>query len=402
MTDARQNAGQNRGDWQQNRQDFANQRREDWQNYHDQHYGQYGDWHHGCWHGNYGAWWDHMWDDHTALMTLGVTRWGVNRVGSWFGYSSYSNPYYDSGSGGDGGYADYSQPVVMDATQSAAVMSYDPSAENAAPLPPGVSQEAVNQFNEARTAFYNGQYPEALLGIDSALSKMPKDAVMHEFRALCLFALKRYREAAAVMNAVLAVGPGWDWTTLSGLYQSTDTYTAQLRALEKYVGENPKEAHGHFLVAYHYITIGENEPAIRELKKTLELQPKDTVAAEMLRMITPADPAATPPAPPTTPTAPGIPADSLVGTWTAPGPKGATFTMTLGKDGAFSWTFAQGAKKQEVKGVWAIDADMLAMEPDGGGTMPLSVKMTGANTLHADIIGAPKGDPGLNFKKSGP
>ena len=77
-----------------------NNRREDWQNYHDDHYGHYGDWHHGNWNGNFGGWWDHMWDDHTAAMVLGVTSWGVNRIAGWYGYSSYENPYYDSGSGG--------------------------------------------------------------------------------------------------------------------------------------------------------------------------------------------------------------------------------------------------------------------------------------------------------------
>jgi hypothetical protein len=33
---------------------------------------------------------------------------------------------------------------------------------------------------------------------------------------------------------VLSVGPGWDWTTLIGLYPSIDVYTTQLRALEDF------------------------------------------------------------------------------------------------------------------------------------------------------------------------
>jgi hypothetical protein len=63
---------------------------------------------------------------------------------------------------------------------------------------------------------------------------MPKDAATHEFRSLTQFALGKYQEAAATIYAVLAVGPGWDWTTLSSMYPDIDTYTAQLRKLEEY------------------------------------------------------------------------------------------------------------------------------------------------------------------------
>src|SRR5262249_52393211 len=117
MLQARQNPGDNRNDRQQNRQDRQNDRREDWQDFKHDHFGHHDHWHHGNWHGNFGDWWDHMWDDHTAAMVLGVTSWGVNRLGNWFGYGSYSNPYYDSGGGGGGGggYSDYSEPVTMDA-----------------------------------------------------------------------------------------------------------------------------------------------------------------------------------------------------------------------------------------------------------------------------------------------
>jgi len=221
---------------------------------------------------------------------------------------------------------------------------------------------------------------------------------MQEFRALCLFALGRYHEAAAVMNAVLAVGPGWDWTTMISLYSSVDTYTAQLRALEQYVRQYPNSADGHFLVAYHYITTGANPEAIRELKKVVELQPNDTVAANTLLMLSPASPPTTPPA--TATAAPAVPADKVVGSWSASGPKNAKYKMILGSDGAFTWNYSRGGPKQSVKGVYALDGDTLAMQPDGGGTMVLEVKRKAPNEIHADIIGAAKGAPGLEFKKS--
>ena len=72
--------------------------------------------------------------------------------------------------------------------------------------------------------------------------------------ALALFALGNYAEAASTIHSVLAIGPGWDWTTMSGLYPGPDPYTAQLRALERYVELNPRKADGQFLLAYHYMT----------------------------------------------------------------------------------------------------------------------------------------------------
>ena len=89
-------------------------------------------------------------------------------------------------------------------------------------------------FDAGRASFQQGNYTDALQQADAALAKLPNDTTLHEFRALCLFALGRYDEAAAALYAVLSVGPGWDWTTLIGLYPDVDVYTAQLRALEDY------------------------------------------------------------------------------------------------------------------------------------------------------------------------
>ncbi len=90
-------------------------------------------------------------------------------------------------------------------------------------------------FDAGRQSFHNGDYAGALQQTDQALAKLPNDTTLHEFRALCLFALGRYDEAAATLYAVLSVGPGWDWTTLISLYPNVDAYTTQLRALEDYM-----------------------------------------------------------------------------------------------------------------------------------------------------------------------
>ena len=56
-----------------------------------------------------------------------------------------------------------------------------------------------------------------------------------------LFALKRYDDAAASLYAVLSTGPGWDWTTMIGLYPSVAD--DQLRSWKEYARETPDRRH---------------------------------------------------------------------------------------------------------------------------------------------------------------
>ena len=89
----------------------------------------------------------------------------------------------------------------------------------------------------------------------------------------------------------------------------------------------------------------------------------------------------------------------VVGTWTAAGPGKAKYTMTLTKDGAFTWSYEKGSRKQQVKGVYAVEGGSLVMEPDGGGTLLADLTFKGGTDMLFQVVGAPKGDPGLSFRK---
>ena len=142
-------------------------------------------------------------------------------------------------------------------------------------------------FDAARESFKQGNYDQALAQADDALKTLPNDTALHEFRALCLFALKRYDEAAATLYAVLSVGPGWDWATLVGLYPDVEVYTAQLRALEAYCDANPTSAAARFVLGYHYLTQGHTEAAATVLKQVVALMPNDTLSAKLARQLDP-------------------------------------------------------------------------------------------------------------------
>jgi hypothetical protein len=222
--------------------------------------------------------------------------------------------------------------------------------------------------------------------------------VLHEFRSLVLFALGRYPESAATIHAVLAVGPGWDAKTLTGLYPDMDTYTAHLRALEDQRDKTAKAADIRFLVGYHYMTLGHSKEALDQFRRASELQPKDSVAAALVATLSPRDDQ---PAQAAAKAAPKpVPSDNVVGDWTAAGKGTAKYSMSLRKDGTFTWSFARGSRKQEVKGVYTVEGNVLAMEPDSGGVMLAELALKEPDALHFKMIGGTLDDPGLEFRRA--
>jgi hypothetical protein len=212
---------------------------------------------------NYGLWHQGYWPRYHR-----AGNWLAGVPFAWLappgGSLGYDNPYYGDPLGGQ----EYSKPLP------------GPGDE-----PPPPNKEALDLFDQAREAFLNKDYPAALKLADRAVALMPSDATMHEFRALVLFALQEYRQAASAVYAVLGSGPGWSWETMYSLYPDIDTYTQHLRALEAYQRERPKSAEGHFLLAYHYLTMGHLEHAARQLETVVQLQPNNAVAAALFKSL---------------------------------------------------------------------------------------------------------------------
>lgn len=399
MSNGRQDRQGNRGDRQDDRQDWRNDNREDWQNWADNKLEHYGDWYHDSWYP--GAGWGYMWDNYPVASAIGLTAWGVNRIGYGWGYWGYSNPYY--GDGGGYGY-DYSQPLVTYADSTGAVSNAAPT-ETAAASSTSQSQptdEGLAAFEEARAAFLNGDYSTSLATLDITLKTMPRDTVVHEFRSLVLFALQKYPESAAAIYAVLASGPGWDWTTMISLYPNAATYTQQLRELESFVKANPKSVDAHFLLGYHYLTMGHSANASSQFQEAQAELPDDKLIGQLVAMTAAPDTSATtekPPEPPAVPPEKVLKSEQLVGNWKAAS-RGATFQLDLTNDGSFTWTYSRGKAMQSVKGVYAVDQNNLALETnDSSGTMLAEVGFTSPSQFNFKMIGDGEKDPGLVFTK---
>jgi tetratricopeptide (TPR) repeat protein len=218
------------------------------------------DYHFHPWHRGYWGWWRPP-----GWFVGGVAAgWMLAPVQPIF---VYSNPFFDKSVT----VIDYSQPLSPPASDWA----NDAEALNSA-------ESAIAFFDQAREAFWKGAHTDALALVDKAIKALPSDATLHEFRALTLFAMKDFRQAAASLYAVLAAGPGWDWETMKYLYSDVETYTKQLRALENYQRANPKSAEASFVLAYHYLVLGHINEAIEELENVVKLLPESQLSAELL------------------------------------------------------------------------------------------------------------------------
>jgi hypothetical protein len=216
---------------------------------------------------------------------VGLGYWGLNPY--WYGgfpfwydtlgYGAYVNPYYTN-MADYGGY-DYGVPIQQ---------SQNPN--------PNQGPEDNDYFAQARAAFYAGNYPESLRNIEHAAIDMPTSQDVHQFHALVFFALGDYSKAAAVAHTVLDTGPGWNWSVLQSFYPSPDVYTQQLRNLEHSISEHGDQAALRFLLGYEYLMLGHFQAAHRQFEKVVALEPRDTLAKNILNGVR---------------TAPGVKTDAL-------------------------------------------------------------------------------------------
>jgi tetratricopeptide (TPR) repeat protein len=189
---------------------------------------------------------------------------------------TYNNPYFVYPVVGDNS-SSTDLPLVLNYSRPLDV----PKEDEADKTPEPLVKEAMATFEKAREAFKKGEFADATDQVERALYQLPGDRSMQEFRALTLFARGKYADAAGVVYAVLAAGPGWNWDTLAALYADKQSYPKQLRALEEYVRGHPDEGNTHFLLGYHYLVLDENDSAAAQLRLAAKLTPKDKLSGQL-------------------------------------------------------------------------------------------------------------------------
>ena len=152
------------------------------------------------------------------------------------------------------------------------------SPAGAAPLPVEIEKLLAGP----QDAFREGRFDDALRAARRAAQKKPDDATIQQFVSLAGFALSKFEDASTAAHAALHHGPHWKWKRLKGHYAKTEVYTAQLRALEKFVREQPASAEARFLLAYHYLMLGHSQAARSHLKRLAEQKPDDKLVRQLL------------------------------------------------------------------------------------------------------------------------
>jgi tetratricopeptide (TPR) repeat protein len=342
----------------------------------------------------------------TSPITEGLSSWMYGPMLYNFGYWPYSNPYVRPGDS-------HNAPLV--AGQLAIDDYTHPLSAQGAPPDQAAAAQAMSSFVTARQAFKSGDYRRALEWVHSALQSTPDDPILHEFRALTLFALKRYDEAAPALYAVLSVEPGWDWTTLIGLYGNPATYAQQIQALETFKAQNPQAAPARFVLAYLYLTEEHAGAALEQLMLARALSPSDALSTHLIEQLEhPRQPATRAGLAPRAGPADGPPsaldlADSvptgknrrIEGIWRAQPANDINISAVFHDGDRFSWKVSQQGKDRQFQGRFTSEYGVLALvEYVNTNTLVGRLHWTDETHFVFKVMGRAPADPGLSFAKT--
>lgn len=324
----------------------------------------------------------------------GLIGWSLGAMIYDTGYRTYYNPYpvrpvYQ---------VTYTEPITRVAVNSA-------PADDAAVAE--ITSKSESLIAESQTEFKQRNYLVALELADKAIAESPGDGALHEYRALILFALGKYGEAAGVLNPVLVSGPGWEWSTMIALYDAQETYTDQLQRLEAYTEEKPDAADTHFLLGYHYMVCGHLDLATPQFELAAKLMPSDSVSKELAELTRnsakssgEAKPAEAEEEAEDSPAPEPVPLEKLTGVWISSRDAGSSITLTFKDDGKFTWSFVKDGKTTEFSGEFSINDEGLLVLDSEESQMVARVALPQESEMKFVLAGGPPADPGLAFKKN--
>lgn len=245
--------------------------------------------------GRYGIGWGIV---SSLLNSFGGYGYGYG-YGGYGGYGSYGcgygyNPYCSYGGNGFGGYASpgyytYASagyPLVttnlVTTDASALTQPATVTVDNTTPT----TSAAISYADNGEAAFKSGDFKGAEYALRHAVVDDPKNPVLVMMLSQALFATGKYDESAgAAQNAMQQlVKEQWGVvvTNYKDLYTSNQSYTDQLRALEKAVQDKPDSPALHFLLGFQYGYLGYPQNAVDQLNKTIKLAPRDEMAKQLL------------------------------------------------------------------------------------------------------------------------
>ena len=146
-------------------------------------------------------------------------------------------------------------------------------------------ENSLDYASQGEVAFRDGKYQQAVQDWRHALVDDPQNGAIVLLLSQALFAVGQHVEAAGALQAALQMLPEDKWGTVvvhyKELYPNIQAYTDQIRAAEKLRNANPEMPALHLLLGYHFGYLGYPKEAVKELKKAVELSPKDEIARKL-------------------------------------------------------------------------------------------------------------------------
>ena len=179
---------------------------------------------------------------------------------------------------------------------------------------------------------------------------------------------------------------------MSGLYRDVDAYGEQLGRLEQHVRSNPREAYTHFLLAYHYVTLGRSDEARFQLQEVVSLDRRDRLAKDLLDLLqratqgdefSRAGSVHTP--------------QPLQGDWNARRSDGRIELDV--DDDQFIWDYDLDSNDEKLKGKFVLVQDLLVFATSQGSQMAGRVRMIDRDTFSYRLISRDDDDSGIVFRR---
>jgi hypothetical protein len=158
-------------------------------------------------------------------------------------------------------------------------------AENGAVVP--ATAGAAEFQLQAEQAFQEGRFEDAARLSNHALVEDSRNGRLHLFASQTFFALEDYPSAAAAVQQAAALLDRSEWGFIVENYQEFyrgDDYVTHMAKLDKYIEENPGASYAYFLRGYHFFFLGHKEAARDDLAMAVDLESRDLLAAELLKM----------------------------------------------------------------------------------------------------------------------
>jgi len=150
---------------------------------------------------------------------------------------------------------------------------------------PVTSSEGLGYQRRAEEAFRASDFQGAARMANHALVDMPRDGKLLLFTAQSLFAVGDYRNAASAIHQAVELLDSQQWGYVVenyAQYYRGRAFVEQMDRLNEYLKKNPEAGYAHFLRGYQHGFLGNQQSALRDLNKALELESRDKLAAQLI------------------------------------------------------------------------------------------------------------------------